>query len=91
MRTQVDEAGFPDGVAIIGSDDASGTFMMTYFDERGISRVYELVVGERSVTWRREDPRLSQTNTIEMGADGVTLIGQGRMSQDGGAWGDDLS
>ena len=38
MRTQIDEPGFPDGLAIIGSDNVAGTFTMTYFDERGVSR-----------------------------------------------------
>jgi len=34
-RRQVDEPGFPNGVAIIGSDDTAGKFIMTYFDDRG--------------------------------------------------------
>ncbi len=91
MRTQVDEPEFPNGVAIIGSDDVAGTFAMTYFDERGISRHYEVTVGDRTVTWRRDDPKLSQSNTITAEDDGNTLVGKGRMSQNGGAWGDDLS
>ena len=53
MRQQVDESDFPDGVAIIGSDDAAGTFSMTYFDERGTSRLMEVTVRSGTVTWRR--------------------------------------
>ena len=37
MRGEVDEPRFPDGVAIIGSDDGAGIFAMIYFDERGVS------------------------------------------------------
>ena len=91
MRAQVDEPRFPSGVAIIGSDDVAGTFVMSYFDERGISRFYDVTVGERSVTWRRDDPALSQSMTITAGDDGDTLIGTGRMSEKGGPWTDDLS
>ncbi|RST31335.1 hypothetical protein HMF7854_11160 [Sphingomonas ginkgonis] len=39
MRNEVADPRFPDGVAIIGSDDASNRFSMVYFDERGVSRV----------------------------------------------------
>jgi hypothetical protein len=91
MRSEVDEPRFPSGVAIIGSDNGAGTFAMTYFDERGVSRLYRVEVGARTVTWRRDDPALSQSMTIAAGDDGDTLVGTGRMSQDGGAWGDDLS
>ena len=91
IRSEVDHAGFPDGVAIIGSDDAAGTFTMIYFDQRGVSRRYDVTVGDRTLTWRRDDPKLAQSNTIAAGDGGDTLVSKGRMSVDGGAWGDDLS
>jgi len=89
MRQEIDEPQFPDGVAIIGSDD-SGKFSMTYFDERGVSRVFALTVDGRTVTWRRNDPKFSQTASITA-SDRDTLESQGRMSKDGGPWSDDLS
>lgn len=91
MRSQVDEPRFPDGLAIIGSDDSTGAFTMIYFDERGTSRLFDVSVGERTLTWRRDNPELSQTMTITAGDGGDRLIGEGRMSQGGGPWGDDLS
>jgi hypothetical protein len=91
MRTQIDEPEFPDGLAIIGSDNVAGTFTMTYFDERGISRLYDVTVRDRTVTWRRDDPKFSQSNTITADDTSNTLVGKGRMSKDGGTWGDDLS
>lgn len=90
MHTHVDEPRFPDGVAIIGSDDNSGKFAMTYFDERGISRLFELTVGDRTATWRRDDPKLAQSVTISAQGGGK-LVSKGRMSERGGPWGDDLS
>jgi len=89
MRSQVDHPQFPDGVAIVGSDDSSGGFSMLYFDERGISRILAVTVGDRSATWRHEDPQFAQSLTIE--ADGERLVSKGRMSRKGGEWEDDLS
>ena len=89
MRSQVDAPKFPDGIAIIGSDDAAGTFAMIYFDERGTSRLMDVTVGERTLTWRHDNPKFAQTMTIT--ADGARLVSKGRMSQNGGPWTDDLS
>jgi len=89
MHSQVDEPQFPDGVAIIGSDDAAGTFAMTYFDERGKSRLMEVTVGHGTLTWRHDNPDFAQCLTISVVGD--RLESKGRMSQKGGPWQDDLS
>jgi hypothetical protein len=91
MHAEVDEPRFPSGVAIIGSDADAGTFSMTYFDERGVSRLYQVVVGDGTMTWRRDDPELSQSATVTAQDGGDTLVSKGRMSRKGGAWEDDLS
>jgi hypothetical protein len=91
MRSEVDHPLFPSGIAIIGSDDVSGKFGMTYFDERGVSRLFDVAVGDRTVTWTRDDPELAQSVTITADADGNRLVSKGRMSQKRGPWGDDLS
>lgn len=89
MRSDVDHPKFPDGLAIFGSDDAAGRISMIYFDERGTSRIYEVTAGDRTITWRREDPEFAQIMTIS--ASGAGLVAKGRMSIDGGEWTDDLS
>jgi len=89
MRSQVDWPKFPDGVAIIGSDGASGKLTMIYFDERQVSRLLDVTVGDRSVTWRHDDPEFTQSLTIS--AEGEGLVSKGRMSRKGGEWEDDLS
>lgn len=91
MRSEIDRPEFPDGVAIIGSDDGAGRFAMTYFDERGVSRLFDVSVGNRSLSWRRDDPVLSQSMTIAADESGERLVGTGRMSEKGGGWVDDLS
>jgi hypothetical protein len=90
LHTHVDEPDFPDGVAIFGSDDDHGTVTMIYFDEREISRRYEVTVGDKTVTWKRDDAKLAQTNTISANGDDI-LVGKGRKAENGGEWGDDLS
>jgi hypothetical protein len=89
IRSQVDAPKFPDGVAIIGSDDSAGTFAMVYFDERGTSRLMDVTVGERTLTWRHDNSHFAQSLTIT--AEGDRLVSKGLMSKDGGPWTDDLS
>jgi hypothetical protein len=89
MRSEVDEPGFPDGIAIIGSDSAAGRFSMIYFDERGVSRIMDLTVAEKTVTWRHDNPDFAQSLTITQ--DGDRLVSKGLMSEKGGPWTDDLS
>ena len=91
MRSEIDEPEIPSGVAIIGSDDDAGTFSMLYFDERGVSRRYDVELGQSCVTWRRENEKFSQTMTITADAGGDRLEARGRMSKNGGAWEDDLA
>jgi hypothetical protein len=90
MRNHVDEPEFPDGMAIIGSDQASGSLTLIYFDERGVSRIMDVTVGRESVTWRHEDPSFAQRLTINAEARD-RLISRGYMSERGGRWTDDLS
>jgi hypothetical protein len=90
MRSEIEEPEVPSGLAIIGSDDAAGTFTMIYFDERGISRRYLVEVADDEVTWHRDDPALSQRMVLRIAADGRRLEAYGTMSRDGGPWEDDL-
>lgn len=90
MRSEIDEPEIPSAVAIIGSDDLNGRLSMSYFDERGLSRLYEIEAGNGRLTWRRENQKLSQTMTIVADAGGDRLEAKGRMSEDGGPWKHDL-
>lgn len=91
MRSQIDHKDFPDGVAIFGSDDVLGAITLCWFDERGISRLCPVTVGERSVRWRHDDPAFMQRLTITADADGRRMVSKGEMAKDGAVWGDDLS
>jgi hypothetical protein len=91
MHSEIDEPEVPNGVAVIGSDDAAGTFTMVYFDERGVSRRYDVTVADRQLAWSRDDHKLAQRNVLTLDATGDTMSGAGRMSRGGGAWEDDLA
>ena len=60
MRSEIDEPEIPSGVAVIGSDDAAGTFTMIYFDERDISRRYTVEVADGEVSWHRDEAGFAQ-------------------------------
>jgi hypothetical protein len=90
MRSEIDEPEIPSGVAVIGSDDAAGTFTMIYFDERDISRRYTVEVADDTVSWHRDEAGFAQRMVVTIAADGTPLDAQGTMSRDGGPWEDDL-
>ena len=89
-RSSIDDPRFPVGVAIIGSDDERGEYFMLYFDERGVSRKYDVAVDSNTIRWWRNAPTLSQRHTWTLATDGRSVSGKGEMSRDGGAWEGDL-
>lgn len=84
MRTDMDDPNIPSGVAIFGSDDAARTVSMLYFDERGVSRTYEVAMIGNRPTWWRDEPSFSQRFDVD--EDGRRMVGEGEMSRDGGVW-----
>jgi hypothetical protein len=89
MRSELGHPKFPNGVAIFGSDDQAGTYYQIYFDERGISRKYDVIITGNQLKWWRDEAHFSQrfTMTIEE----ARLVATGEMSRDGGEWEKDLS
>jgi hypothetical protein len=61
-----------------------------YFDERGVSRKYDVTVTGNQVVWRRDEAGFAQRSTMTLDDGGNTIVGKGEMSRDGGAWEDDL-
>ncbi len=89
-RSEIDEPEIPSGTAIIGSDDAEGTFSMLYFDERGVSRKYAVTIRGDVMTWSRDDPELRQRMTFTVAADRTRIVCKGEMSRGGKPWEGDL-
>ncbi|SFE82934.1 hypothetical protein [Spirosoma endophyticum] len=87
---EVDEKGFPVGIGIFGSDDATGEIFMLFFDERKVSRKYEVSVEDNVVKWWRNAPGFSQRYSWTITDNGNTIIGKGELCEDGETWGNDL-
>ena len=88
--SEIDKEGFPTGIAIFGSDDSTGEYFMMYFDERKVSRKYEVSFHDNILKWWRNAPGFSQRYTWEIGNDGQTIISKGELSKDSTTWEKDL-
>ncbi|HTJ45896.1 MAG TPA: hypothetical protein VL463_27520 [Kofleriaceae bacterium] len=91
MRSRTDEPEIPDGVAVFGSDDEHGTHSMLYFDERKVSRRYEVEVRDDGLRWSRDSSKLAQRYDLRIVDGGARMIGKGELSRDGASWEGDLS
>jgi len=91
MRSEINEKEIPHGLAIFGSDDEAGKYYMLYFDERKVSRKYDVSVEYNLIKWWRNEPGFSQKNTLKVSMDGNTMIGTGEMRKDDKSWEGDLS
>ena len=58
-RATIDLPEAPDSVSVIGCDAANGTYFQLYSDDRGVSRVYEMSIGNGEwQLWREGEPFL---------------------------------
>lgn len=90
-RSELDDSRFPNGIAIFGSDNEARTLFVSYFDERGVSRKYDVTITTDGFVMQRSDPKFSQRMTFTFRADGNQIVCKGEMSRDQGAWEGDLS
>ena len=90
MHSEIDEPQIPSGIAIFGTDDTTGECSMLYFDERGVSRRYEVSIKGNVWRWWRNAPGFSQRFVGTIAADGRTIDGRGELSRDGTKWEGDL-
>ena len=90
MHSAVDEEGVPGGIAVFGSDDATKEYFMLYFDERNVSRKYDVSFNDNILKWWRNAPGFSQRYSWTIDTNGQTIIGKGELSKDGSTWEKDL-
>lgn len=91
MHSEIQERDIPNGLAIFGSDDSTGEYFMLYFDERGVSRKYDVSLSDNVWKWWRNAPGFSQRFTGRIADDHRTIEGTGELSKDGETWEGDLS
>jgi len=91
QRWEVPAPSAPDGLAVIGFNEARGTFLQHYFDSCGVARLYEMTfaggVWNLSRTEADFSPLdFSQRYTGRFSDDGSTIRGRWESSSDGRAW-----
>ena len=82
--------GPPSGVSVIGRDDSSGACSVLYFDERGVSRIYEMGLVNGIWTMWRNSSGFSQRMTGTIDDDQRTITVHWEKSIDGSHWEQDL-
>ena len=90
MHSTFDEPGVPSSIAVFGTDDVLGECYMLYFDERGVSRRYDVALREGVWTWKRDAPGFDQRFTGRFSDDGATIHGASELRRDGVTWAKDL-
>jgi hypothetical protein len=91
FQMHIDEPEIPDGVAILGTDDARpDAGVMLYFDVRDVSREYRWTISGNVFTWSREVPGFAQRMVHTISEDGQSIEAQGEMSRNSQAWEPDL-
>jgi hypothetical protein len=91
MQSSVEEPNIPSGTAIFGRDDGGEGYSMLYFDERGVSRIYQMTLSDHVWKFWRNAPDFSQRFTGTITADGRTIDARGEMMRDGVNWEGDLA
>jgi hypothetical protein len=89
-RSHIDEPEIPDGVAILGTDDATDAGAMLYFDVRNVSREYRWSMSGNVFTWSRDESGFSQRMVLTVAEDGQSMEAKGQMSRNGQPWEPDL-
>jgi hypothetical protein len=90
MRSEIDEPEIPSATAVFGTDDATGECSMLYFDERGVSRRYEVSAVDGEWKWWRNAEGFSQRMVGTISPDGRRIRARGEYSRDGVTWEPDL-
>jgi hypothetical protein len=90
IRSEIEEPGIPSGIALIGSDDGTEALTMLYFDERAVTRRYEVAMEGAVLRWWRTAPGFSQRFVLTVAPEGETLRGVSSLSKDDVTWDQDL-
>jgi hypothetical protein len=90
MQSEIDEPEIPSGIAVFGTDDKTGECSMLYFDERGVSRRYEVSLQDNVWRWWRNAPEFSQRCAVTIAPNGQTMVSRGQYSRNGTSWEPDL-
>lgn len=91
QRSEIPHPDAPDGLSIMGVDQAGNGYVQHYFDSRGVARIYEMSFGDGVWKLSRTSPdftslEFSQRFTGTFSGDGTTIAGQWEICHDGSTW-----
>lgn len=86
QRASAENSSFPSSISIYGLDDTKEAFTMLYYDNRGVSRVYQMSLSDRSWKIWRDAPGFSQRFTGTFNEAGSTITAFWEKSFDGVHW-----
>jgi Protein of unknown function (DUF1579) len=78
--------GTPDAIWLIGRDESTSRYMVLYYDNRAVSRVYEMSFSEGIWKMWRNAPDFSQRFEGKFSEDGNTITAHWENSSDGSTW-----
>jgi hypothetical protein len=73
----------PDNVSIIGCDGANDGYVQLYSDERGVSRIFQMSIGDGEWKLWRDGAPFSQRFTGTFSDDGNTITARWEAAEDG--------
>jgi hypothetical protein len=86
IRSIAEWEGPGEAISVVGRNDEFGDFTVLYFDDRGVSRIYQMSFADG--VWRqwRVAPGFSQRFTGKLSETGDEIIAMWEASEDGESW-----
>lgn len=79
----------PEDIRVIGYSDPQAKYQMFYYDQRGVSRIFDAAFDGQKMVFQREDTDMYQRVTLEITPDGLHSVAEA--SEDHGTtWRKDL-
>lgn len=90
-RWRIEAAALPEGTptsgtTVYGCDAAHGTYVRSYYDDRGVSRIYQMSLQGAEWTLWREPPPFAQRFRATFSPDGRSIAGRWELKEDGEEW-----
>jgi len=85
-RSWVEMPEAPNAICVIGPDAATGRYFQLYSDDRNVSRVYEMSIGDGEMKLWRDGEPFSQRYTAKFSEDGNRIEARWEAAKDGTTW-----
>ena len=83
QHTTIELPEAPNSLSIMGCDASNGTYLQLYSDDRGVSRTYDMSMGDNEWRLWREGEPFDQRFIGTISQDGNTIFGRWEKSEDG--------